>query len=165
MNQTKTLEILKTAILLEKKGKAFYTHMAEQSKEQEVKQFFKLMADEEEEHIRFLSEQFSHYIKTNEFKMVELPAEETTDEEILSEKLKEKLTAASFEAAAISAAIDFENRAIAVYQGRADQSLDPVEKAFYKWLADWEKGHHKLLLKLDEDLREKIWNDNNFWPF
>ncbi len=69
------------------------------------------------------------------------------------------------EAAAISAAIDFENRAIKVYQGRADETTDPNEKAMYQMLADWERTHHHLLHKLNEDLKEQVWHDNNFWPF
>jgi len=27
------------------------------------------------------------------------------------------------------------------------------------------KTHHHLLHKLNEDLKEQIWNDNSFWPF
>jgi len=32
-------------------------------------------------------------------------------------------------------------------------------------LADWEKGHHYWLHKINEDLKEQVWYDNNFWPF
>lgn len=166
MTNSKTLEILKTAILLEQKGKAFYSHVAKQSTSDEVRDFFQHMADEEDEHIRFLSEQFSHFVKNNEFKKVVLPKEEeNTSDQILSNQLKDKLSAASFEAAAITAAIDFENRAVAVYSERAGSATDPLEKAFYQWLADWEKGHHEFLMKVDAELKEKIWFDNNFWPF
>ena len=70
-----------------------------------------------------------------------------------------------FEAAAISAAIDFENRAIEVYTNRAKEATDSNEKEMYQMLADWEKTHHRLLYNLNEDLKEQIWNDNNFWPF
>ena len=113
-----------------------------------------------------MSEQFAHFIKTKEFKDVKLPEEEeSTAEQILTDKLKEKLSAASFEAAAITAAIDFENRAVAIYTEQAEKAIDPLEKVFYQWLADWEKGHHKLLLDIDQQLRDKVWHDNNFWPF
>ena len=84
---------------------------------------------------------------------------------ILSEKVKNEISAAGFEAAAISAAIDFENRAVEVYQKRADEATDPNEKDMYQALADWERTHHRLLFKLNEDLKEQVWNDSNFWPF
>ncbi len=161
------INILKTAILLERRGKAFYTQVARQSESKSAKRIFEMMAEEEDAHIDFLSRQYVHYEKTHEF----LRAEEHQDVDdsdvvtILSEEIKKEISAASFEAAAISAAIDFENRAIAVYSQRADEATDPNEKSMYQMLADWEKGHHHLLHKLNEDLKEQIWNDNNFWPF
>jgi rubrerythrin len=93
------------------------------------------------------------------------PAEDEAAVEILTEQIKKEISAASFEAAAISAAIDFENRAIEIYSKRAEEATDLNEKALYQMLADWEKTHHHLLHKLNEDLKEQIWNDNNFWPF
>ncbi|MCX6258695.1 MAG: ferritin family protein [Bacteroidia bacterium] len=166
MEESKTLEILKTAILLERKGKAFYSSVAEKATDPDVKIFFRTMAEEEEDHVNFLTEQFASYTKTKAFKDFKVPVrEESTDELILSDKLKKQIAAASFEAAAISSAIDMENRAILVYQEQADRATDPKEKVFYRFLADWEKGHHHILHEIDEQLKEKVWNDNSFWPF
>ena len=44
-------------------------------------------------------------------------------------------------------------------------ATDPNEKEMYQMLADWERTHFHLLHKLDEDLKEQVWQDNNFWPF
>ncbi|NOZ45713.1 MAG: ferritin family protein [Chlorobi bacterium] len=166
MEESKTLEILKTAILLERRGKAFYSQVADQTKDEDVKNIFNLMAKEEDEHIHFLTEQFESYVKTQAFKITKLHKEEDSiAEQILSDNIKKNISAASFEAAAISSAIDMENRAIAVYTERAENATDEEEKKFYQWLANWEKGHHKLLFELDKELKEKIWNDNSFWPF
>jgi rubrerythrin len=79
--------------------------------------------------------------------------------------MKNKISAAGYEAAAISAAIDMEKKAIEVYSNQAEISTDPNEKKLYNWLADWEKGHLKILSDLDNELRDKIWYDNHFWPF
>jgi rubrerythrin len=165
MEESKAIEILKTALLLERRGKAFYSQVAAQAADPDVKQIFEIMADEEDEHIKFLSEQFTHYKEHQRFKEVKFPkGENDTASEILSDKMKESISAASFEAAAISSAIDMETRAIEIYSSRAKQATDPEEKDFYQWLATWEQGHHKILFELDRDLREKIWNDNHFWP-
>ena len=162
----KAIEVLKTAILLERRGKAFYTQAARQTESKSAKKIFEMMAEEEDEHIDFLTKQFKNYHEHHEFlKTDPAPEEDDTVVEILSEKVKKEINAAGFEAAAISAAIDFENRAIDVYSARAAESTDPKEKEMYQMLADWEKGHHHLLHKLNEDLKEEIWNDNNFWPF
>jgi rubrerythrin len=57
-----------------------------------------------------------------------------------------------------------EQRAIDIYGSRAESAEDPQEKALYRWLADWERSHLKLLSDLDRELTESIWYDNNFWP-
>lgn len=167
MENTKTLDILKQAILLEKRGKAFYHNAATHAKDPDVKKIFEIMAAEEDEHVRFLAQQFKSYQDSGHFdpSVMESHAGETVADQVMSEQLTDRISAASFEAAAIASAIDMENRAIAAYTERAEHAEDQEEKNFYQWLADWEKGHHKLLYKLDEELKEKIWFDNNFWPF
>jgi rubrerythrin len=165
--KNRAINILKTAILLERRGKAFYTQVAKQSESQSAKKIFEMMAEEEDAHIEFLSKQFVHYEKTHEFMKVDEHQEvdDTDAVMILTEALKKEISAAGFEAAAISAAIDFENNAIKVYSDRAAEATDANEKAMYSMLAEWEKGHHHLLHRLNEDLKEQIWNDNQFWPF
>jgi rubrerythrin len=160
-------DILKTAILLERRGKAFYSTAARSTEIESVCKFFNRMAEEEDEHIAFLSRQFAEFEKSGKFapNAFAKPADDAQAALILSEQVKKEISAAGFEAAAISAAIDFENRAIEVYQKRADESADPNEKAMYQMLADWERTHFHLLYKLNEDLKESIWFDNNFWPF
>ncbi len=167
MENTKALEILKTAILLEKRGKAFYEKMAEQTESPEARKIFTTMAEEEKAHVEFLSVQFAHFVKEGKFAKLENGNGETEDisHEILNPKLVKEISAASFEAAAISAAMDFETRAVELYSKRSIEATDPNEKEMYKWLADWESGHHKILYDLNEALKESIWYDNQFWPF
>ena len=168
MEKSKTLDILKQAILLEKRGKAFYTSVAQHTANADVKKIFEIMAAEEEEHLKFLTEQFKKFKLGEKFDVSQLQHEihnENTEEQILTEKIKNQISSSEYEAAAISASIDMENHAIKIYAERAAHATDINEKVFYAWLADWEREHHKLLFELDEQLKEKIWNDNNFWPF
>jgi rubrerythrin len=166
METQKAIDILKQAILLEKRGYSFYSTVAAQCKDEDVKKIFLTMADEETMHVKFLSEQFSHYDKTHSFLKVTAPsgADDVSDH-ILSQEVKNKIAAAGFEAAAISAAVDFEKRAIEIYAGRAVATDDPLEKELYSFLSDWEKTHLKILSDLDNELKEKVWFDNQFWPF
>jgi len=167
MENNKTIEILKTAILMEKRGYAFYCHVSEQTKVEEVKKIFSIMAEEEVAHIRYLTDQFSEYTKNATFHKFSLPkdTQDSIAKAILSKDIKKKLSAASYEAAAIGAAIDMENKAIEVYSARSKSATDPNEKALYQMLADWERTHHKILFELDQQLKEEIWFDNTFWPF
>lgn len=161
-------DILKEAILLERRGQAFYSSVAEKTDSPAAKEIFIHMAEEEREHIKFLTDQFQHYDKHKTFispDNYEEPEEDEVAMRVLSEQMKKEISAASFEAAAISAAIDFEDRAVKIYGERAETAVDPVEKAVYKMLKEWEMGHQKMLHDLNEDLKADIWNDNSFWPF
>lgn len=163
--QDTALEILKTALLLERQGKAFYTQAARNSKSKTVKKIFEDMAEEENEHIEFLTKQAQSYVKNHVFLTPDVHPVPDDNSDILTEKIKKEINAASFEAAAISAAINFENRAIEVYSKRAAEAISAEEREVYTILAEWERGHHHLLYRLSEDLKEEIWNDNQFWPF
>jgi rubrerythrin len=58
-----------------------------------------------------------------------------------------------------------EERAIKLYADRAAETRDPEEQKLYRWLSGWENGHLKILMEMDRELTEKIWHDNQFWPF
>jgi len=168
MTATSPLDILKEAILLERRGKEFYSTVAGQTKSEAVRKVFAMMAEEEEEHIRFLSGQYKSFLENHAFSPpaeYHLKTAGVLAADILSGDIRKEISAASFEAAAISAAIDFENRSIQVYSERALKATDFKEKETFQMLADWEKTHHKLLHFLNEELRQQIWNDNSFWPF
>lgn len=163
--QDTALEILKTALLLERQGKAFYTQAARNSESKSAKKIFEDMAEEEGEHIEFLTKQAQNYVKNHKFVAPDVHPDQDSNEDILTEQIKKEINAASFEAAAINAAINFENKAIEIYAKRAKDATSVEEKAIYTMLAEWERGHHHLLYRLSEELKEEIWNDNNFWPF
>lgn len=162
------IDILKEAILLERRGKAFYSSVAEKSDSASAKKIFEIMAAEEDEHIKFLSEQFVNYEKTKKFLKPEGHVEDPKEAiamRVLTDAMKKEINAASFEAAAISAAMDFETRAVKVYSERAAEATDPNEIELYQMLADWEKSHQHFLHEINEELKAEIWNDNSFWPF
>ncbi|MFH0892974.1 MAG: ferritin family protein [Bacteroidota bacterium] len=162
-----TTDILKTALLMEMKGKAFYEKIAQHSTDPDVANIFLLMAKEEQTHIDFLSKHYVSFHSTSAF--AELKLIEKDDNmfaaAILNKKAVQKISSVGYEAAAISAAIDMENKAVEFYSLHAKETNNPAEKELFQWLADWEKGHHHILNELNTELQEKIWNDNHFWPF
>ena len=167
MTEDQTTEILKNAILLEKRGKAFYSKVSEQASGAAVKAFFEMMADEEVKHVKILGDQFKAYQQDQKF----IPGDYQEDytgsisSKVLTKELKEEILAADYEAAAISAAMSMEKKAVELYSDRAAKAEDPNEKALYDWLAKWEAQHLKFLSEIDKELTEQIWYDNNFWPF
>ncbi|HRZ42331.1 MAG TPA: ferritin family protein [Bacteroidales bacterium] len=168
MQNEKALDILKTAILLERRGKAFYSQVAATTRVPEAREVFTIMAEEEQAHIDFLSEQYKSLLNNQTFskqRLADSHANEAIVEKILNEGIKGKIEAASYEAAAIGAAINMESSAIQVYSERAAEATDLNEKELYAWLADWEQSHLKMLNEMNKQLMESIWYDNQFWPF
>ena len=164
---TAPLDILKEAILLERRGRAFYTKVADQAKDSAVKEFIEMMAQEERHHIEILENQFNSFAQNEQFTPVDQDSIQGVPnaKQVLTQAVKQRIAAADFEAAAISAAMLMEERAIALYSRRAEAADDPDEAVLYRWLADWEKTHLDYLVALDKEIKETIWNDQQFWPF
>ena len=166
MDSQKAVDILKQALLIEKKGKAFYRQVAGTARHPEVKQFFETMAEEEVRHIEILSEQFKAYHENRQFASLNYKTDTTewVADKVLTKDLVEAMQAADFEAAAVSAAVAMEKNAIKLYGARAAEATDPEEKALYEWLTRWEQSHLTFLADLEKELTEKVWFDQNFWP-
>jgi rubrerythrin len=167
MSENAALDALKSAILLERRGRAFYRKVAEQTASGAVKRFFDMMAEEETQHEQMLARQFKNLQENRRFDADALKTEGagSAASEVLSEEIRDQISAATYEAAAIAAAMAMEKDAIDFYSRRAEETGDPVEKKLYEWLTDWERSHLDFLARIDRDLTEKIWQDNNFWPF
>ena len=164
MKDNSVLDILKSAMLLEMRGHAFYSQVAKTVTNKEVQDFFKHMANEETMHTELLGRQYKSYQEKGHFQKDNHKDANSVVDHVLSEAAKKDIGSASFEAAAIASAIDFEKRAVDLYGNRAKVATDPVEKDLYMWLSRWEQTHLDDLVKLDQELREKVWNDNSFWP-
>ncbi|MCK5543465.1 MAG: ferritin family protein [Desulfobacterales bacterium] len=167
MKKSNTLDILKNAFFLEQQGKNLYQKAMENAQSDKVKVFFQALIDDEKEHMDILVKQYKAYKKNKKFVagQYENNSESDVAPSILDDSLKEKINAAGFEATAITAAISFEKKAVDLYGSRAKEATDVEEKKMYKWLSTWETTHLNKLIDLEESLIEKVWNDNNFWPF
>lgn len=165
MSEEQTLNILKGAILLERKGKVFYETTARQTKSEAVREVFETMAIEENKHIDILSNHYDSLVKEGKLSSLNYNVKPITiSKTVLSKKIKDEISAASFEAAAISAAMALEEGAVRYYSDRANSTKNPLEKELYNWLAQWEKTHLQFLSGIDKELRESVWYDNQFWP-
>jgi rubrerythrin len=166
--ENQALSIIKKAILMEARGKALYQEVAQKTASPEVQHIFELMAAEEQTHIDYLAEQYKSFSHDKTFIKQDFKNSDTDDtiaKLILNPAIKDQISGAGFESAAITAAIDMETKAIEIYSKWAAESADENEKALFSWLAEWEKSHYEMLIKLDKELTEKIWFDNQFWPF
>lgn len=165
MQNEKALDIIKGAILLERKGKAFYETTARNTKSEGVREVFDTMAAEEEKHIEILSRQYESLVREGKLSQIEYSDQpESISTQVLTKKIRDEISAASYEAAAISAAMAMEDNAVRFYSHRATTTPDSLEKELFNWLANWEKTHLQFLSDLDNELKESVWYDNRFWP-
>lgn len=165
MSDNRILDILKNALLLENRGRAFYKKAKEESNISEVKKIFELMESEEEKHINFLNREFNSYLKEGKFiDIKEFSSDFKILEEKIFESLKEKVNITDYESMAIFIAITFEKEAVNFYSLKSEESKSEEERKIFSFLRDWEKTHVEFLSKIDEKLKEKIWFDNRFWP-
>ncbi len=160
MTSDKTVDVLKQALLMEHRGKALYESAFKAAKDPEVASLFQELADEEQLHVNTLGDHFKALRRRGPTPGLP-PRAKTT---ILNRTLAKAIAGAGYEAAVISAAIELEKAAIAFYTDAADKAGSDDERNLYHWLADWEKGHLGMLAGLDQELKEKIWYDNQFWP-
>ncbi|HMM61724.1 MAG TPA: ferritin family protein [Candidatus Rifleibacterium sp.] len=168
MTVERSLEIIKQALLLEKRGKSFYSKVAEHTQHASVREFLQLMAEEEQNHIHALLKQYKAMKERGRFEAgsfdESIDIRQTADQ-VLSNEIIRLINGADYESAAISAAISMEERAVKVYSERAESATDAEEKKLYSWLTRWERAHLHQLLEIDRVISERIWTDNNFWPF
>ena len=165
MAETKTLDILKGAILLENRGKSLYESVVKSSESEGVQELFAMLSREEDKHIDVLTKQFSRISKGESFDVAELEKEQASPHDaVITDEIVKSISAAGYEAAVIAAALGFEKNAVKYYSEHASGAESEDEKKLYSWLTEWEKNHMLMLARLDNELKEKIWYDNQFWP-
>ncbi len=164
MNE-RTLNAIKEAILLEKRGQVLYRSVAEKSGSATVREVFTKMAEEEEKHEKTLGMHYSSLVSSGKLAAIDtLGQVDDHTGEMITDKIRKEIKAAGYEAAAIAAAIALEKEAERFYLEKRDSAESAVEKDLFDWLATWEHGHMELLASMDRALMEDIWFENGFWP-
>jgi rubrerythrin len=165
MTETNAIDILKGAILLEHRGKALYESVVKTSGSEGVKELFNMLVIEENKHILVLEKQFSRISKGESFDIAGLEEDHaSTHEAVITQEIVKNISGAGYEAAVIAAALEFEKNAVKFYSEHASSAESEQEKKLYNWLTEWEKNHMIMMARLDNELKEKIWYDNQFWP-
>lgn len=158
-------DVLKRAMLLEMNGKEFFAMAAKTATSAVAKELFEHMVKEEEHHLHILQLTFKRHLEAGK---VVLPSEEELafgfNDPIIDKSFLMELRNSQFDSSAISIALTLEEKAFKFYQKEEQAANDPEIKKLFTWLTDWEIDHHRKLLALEEDFREEVWNDANFWP-
>ncbi len=157
--------VLKQAMLLEMQGKEFFQMAARTASSPVAQELFEHMVKEEEHHLHILQITFKKYLDEGK---VSLPGQDELnlkfDHPVLNRDFLAELKNSHFDSSAINIALTLEERAFKFYKKAESETEDPEMKKLFHWLTDWELDHHRQMLALDEEFREEVWNDSNFWP-
>jgi len=144
------LSVLREAVRNELDGKAMYLQAAERTEHGLGKDMFRSFAAEEEQHIHILQAQYAGVNESGEFIDVEAARKQPRDPSLKlfpqeQGEIKELVPEGTTDLEALKLAMDFEQRAVRMYDEAADGADDPTAQAFFRQLAEWEGTHYRIL--------------------
>jgi rubrerythrin len=165
---TQLLKALEDAIQAEIEGYHFYTMSAKATEDEQTRAMFERLAQDEVKHAEFLRGQHRSLETTGRVdKVISILGEPdaSTKSPLVSEALRARAAKAHVEMTALSVGAQLEADAIRFYNQQAGLAEDPEVAAFFRHLAEWEKGHHDLLVAQMKELEAEYWAANRFAPF
>ena len=154
----KVLESLSWGISAEVKAYVFYKEAAKVVKNAEFKETLLDLAGEEKNHYWVLERQHHALIKSEQWISYNdiLKQEGLPDiSEEMAAKHKEMIDAvrgAGDERQILDIAFELERKSNEVYTEAANRATDPDEKKTFEYLANFEKGHMRLIQKMIDSL-------------
>ncbi len=162
------LEILRKAYQIEVDGYTFYSMTAERSTKPAVQELFAKLAEDEIQHQAFLRNVASKYDEKGleAFKLhMRAPELRNFSNVVFTTKFREPAAGAEFEMGVLSVGMTLETNAIQYFSTSADAAPEREVKAFYHFLADWEKQHFAALQNLYTSVRQDFFSAGGFAPF
>lgn len=162
------LDILKKAYQIEVDGYTFYSMTAEKASKPAVKELFEKLAHDEIQHQAYLKEVLRNYgtMGTAAFQTKQA-AQDLSEysQKLFTDQFRQQAHGATFEMGVLSVGMTLENNAIRLFSSAAQGASEQEVKAFYTFLADWEKQHFDALQGLFNSVREDFWGAGGFAAF
>jgi bacterioferritin (cytochrome b1) len=161
------LEGILTAMKAEHEGFHFYSMAAQNTKDEQGREVFNQLAEDERQHLDFLKAQYAAMReKGMPDQSVSLGEKwvPTGSSPIFSDSLKRRVKEAHFEMTALSIGIQMELDAVKHYRKLSEEAADAFVKRFFLQLSDWESTHYQALLNQQDSLQEAYWSGNGFSP-
>jgi rubrerythrin len=154
------LKVLKEAIKAESDGYYFYQMAGEKSKDQNAKEIFRSLAQDELDHGSVLKGLYQAIMKKSEFKFdrrrhARRESKTGSPKTIFSAKFRNRIKQNNFALSAIRIAQMLEKDAISFYSQHAKKSKHPELKSLFNFLAEWETDHLWALVKQESILERE----------
>jgi rubrerythrin len=144
-------EILKKALQVEVDGHTFYSMAAEQASKPAVRDFFLRLAQDETEHKKYLRNVMRRLEELGAGSFTIEPRDPGLGEfssEVFTDTFREQARGVTSAPAVLSIGMQLEANAVAFFTAAAEGSEDPQAMGFFRFLADWEGQHHRILERL-----------------
>jgi len=152
--------VLRKAFQVEVDGFTFYSMAAERADKPAVQQLFERLARDETEHQAYIKAVMRRYEEHGARSFSFDPRDPDLGEfssQIFTDTFKEQAQGEAFESGALSIGIQLETNAVAFFSAAAIEASDPQISGFYRFLADWEGSHLRMLEKLYDSIRVDPW--------
>lgn len=150
------LRTLAQAYQIEVDGHTFYASVAARSDVPAVVEVFTKLANDEVQHKAYLLDVARRYeeVGTGAFAVArKAPDLGVLAQKVFSESFRQQAAGADFETSALSIGMTLESNAMGHFQRAADAASDAEVRAFYAFLADWERQHLDALRELYDGVR------------
>lgn len=160
----KDVEIFKTAILNEVEGYEFYKMAAYNAEDEEVKETFFMLANEELKHIEWLRDAFKKLSADPEDQSTLATIENPPSPDIFNwDNFKNQNTALAISVLGIG--IEKEKASIAFYDQAKDKTSYENAKQLFEVLSKWEVGHLNQFVAAYDQMKGEWWAEQAFAPF
>jgi rubrerythrin len=155
-NETEIRTILAKAFQVELDGYTFYSMAADKSTKPAVQELFAKLARDEAEHQAYLKAIMKRYEEhgAGSFSLHSKdPGLAEFSSAIFTDAFCTQARGEQFELGVVSIGAQLEERAVAFFTASAAAAAEPQVKGFYRFLADWESLHLRVLKGLYDRLR------------
>ena len=161
-------EILQKAYQIEVDGYTFYSMTADAAQKPAVKELFEKLAHDEVEHQTYLKGVMKNVKEKGpaafavQAKSVDLGQ---FSQAVFTDRFRQQAQGAAFEVGVLSVGMTLETNAINHFRAASESSGDQEIKAFYRFLAEWERQHFEALQNLYNQVRQDFWGGAGFAAF
>lgn len=155
MSVSRSLEILKAAIRIEKEGYEFYTENAQKVTDPTGKAMFTQLAKDELDHQRLLEMEYDSLAGTGKWRKVEKLPDRVFPSSLIFPLIQEKKKSHDkpAELKALEIGIELERRSEEFYSNESERTSEVDEKVMFNHFAEIERGHLAILEAERDHLR------------
>lgn len=158
------LDAIKQAILNEIEGYEFYQLAASQAKDDETKQSFLNLANEEMKHVEWLKALFNSMVNDDHDSFNLANVSDPPSPEIYQWKHLDRQNAQTA-VSVFGIGMQMEQLAVKFYTEARDQATHDHVKALFTKLIAWEQVHFEQFAKEYDLLKQDWWSTQSFAPF